>query len=651
MFFLFLALVFLDVFGSMGMAWYYGAILVYELGRDIFKWAGIRESTPQYEVFRSIMKYIRLAVWGSFIYFYAQFTSQKSSSKTALTATIPGVVASSIELVIDLFVSVGSSVEKVTFTLSKLWRVLLWITITILLSDSTIDRFSGEVWPSADKSSYLIWSFAVLTFFVCLAIYFLVKTIETAMALSKKEQLNGMFMLRASRYLCIHFWVVLISFAVCNWLVQQGLFAIKTTTKVTMCLIASVAYFSLGGLALVWRNEIKKLGELNWTEFNQLYPNCLTKRISNQVHQARLARISQSQIDPGQPDASVLAPVLDGSPAQTEGPRARQRSTSLRRVGLSPQPQLQLNDRPDPQDRADNQSLGSIRFIERKSSVIFNQITAKKIQALLQADGLLDDKKLKLARKQEKSPLDSKMRPKSAHREESASPEPKRQNSDTKQVPELQVMFERSSPAVQQEIESVPLDVQNSLLSDGQEGKVPVTNIVMGRDGPPAIMKAAVYERLKAVMKEDVPDGVNPPILPRSEHPKCLICEVNPSDCIIYPCYHSKVCFECCVQMLDWQHSKCHFCRGALKKIILIDASTSYNNIFKVTQIYTINYQDEDKLESEQSVRRAVEAIAEIERNQGLQLAEPSQPLFESSLMASAELSSERGSQSQDEPG
>jgi Zinc finger, C3HC4 type (RING finger) len=644
-FFVVLALTFMEVCNSMSLAWYFGAMLMYEIGRDILKWAIIKESTPQYEVFRSILKYVRLAVWASFIYFYALFLSEKPNSRTALTATIPGVLLSSFELIIDLFVNIGSSIEKITFIISKVWRIMLWITLTILFSGATIETSTGEIVPDCDKYAYIVWSFVVLTFFICQAIYFLVKTIETSVTISRKEQLNGIFMLRMSRYLCFHFWIVLLSFALCNYLVQQKLFVIKSTGKAILCWVAASGYCLLIGLAIAWRAEIKKLGELDWTEFNQLYPNCLTKRISNQVHQARLARISQSQIDAGNHDASVLAPVLNGIEHQNSVDRRS--SPIVRRPLVSLQPQRversQNNQNLDPipiaNENPENQSIGSIRFIERKSSVVFSHITAKKIQGLLQVDGLLEEKKPQLTRKVDKKWIvNNKQRPKSASKveEETASlPEPKRQKSHSKvlahgeaQDPsELQLDVNASPPNDQMSRE----EVKNTLILDNKFEDIPIKSIVMGREKPPKIMRETIYEKLKAVLREEFTGVPNPPILQKSKITKCLICEVNPSNCIIYPCYHSKVCLDCCVQMLDWRHSKCHFCRGHLEKIIVIDASTSYNNIFKVIQVYTINYQDDepDPNESESSVQRAVEAIQALEGNNGNEELHP--PVFNES--------------------
>lgn len=602
----------------MGLAWFFGLALVYEIGRDIVKWAGIKETTPQYEVFRSILKYVRWGIWASFIYFYAQFIADRPLSKTALTATIPGVVFSSSELIFDVFFSVGTSMEKITFTITKIWRVILWITLSMLLTSSTIEMGSGEVVPASSRSAYMIWSFCVLTFFICLAIYFLVKTVETAIALGKKEQLNGMFMMRMSRYLCIHFWVVLLSFALCNFLIQQQLFVSKDSTKVVMCLMAASAYILLSVLAIIWRAEIAKLGELNWTEFNQLYPNCLTKRISNQVHQARLARISQSQIEAGVQDASMMSPVLNANNNLAEL-RASEPLGRRPVLSIHPRPVDRARRGGDPSPSAEQEpSIGSIRFIERKSSVVFSQITAKKIQGLLEVDGLLMEKGTKVSRKGDKV-FPAKERPHSARREAQASPSPKRQTSDSNAVvvdfPIPKKLEQSEIITGEQPNQISPADFHQSLLSDNGVEPVPVNNIVMGRGRRPTIMKEMVYEKLKSVLKEENLGDTPIPMLKKENHTKCLICEVNPSNCIIYPCYHSKVCFDCCVQMLDWQHSKCHFCRGKLDKIIVIDASTSYKDIYKVLQVHTITYKDDERVESEESVRRAIQAIEALDQN------------------------------------
>lgn len=243
------------------------------------------------------------------------------------------------------------------------------------------------------------------------------------------------------------------------------------------------------------------------------------------------------------------------------------------------------------------ESLQSLRFIERKNSVIFGKITPKKMLTLLQDDGQIEKEKVLME--------DEELKP--SNPDSSFCEKPKK----FKSLPDNEENPFHPNPTVLDEM--LPArSLSKRKLSDigvyantgGDTGSAfsAEKKITVRRDNSTSVNKDAIYDKVKELMIS-VPPPATPDPTAKEEaaeeleetkpHGMCLICEQNMANSIIYPCYHSKVCYDCCLNMLGWQYSKCHYCRNDLEKIIVFDPSSSYKNIYKVLEVYGINYEDE----------------------------------------------------------
>lgn len=72
-----------------------------------------------------------------------------------------------------------------------------------------------------------------------------------------------------------------------------------------------------------------------------------------------------------------------------------------------------------------------------------------------------------------------------------------------------------------------------------------------------------------------------------SEKRKCVICMENKIDCVFRPCGHGGVCLECAQKMVQ-EKAVCYCCREPIKRVVQIDNTTVYKDVFRVKDVYSV---------------------------------------------------------------
>lgn len=243
--------------------------------------------------------------------------------------------------------------------------------------------------------------------------------------------------------------------------------------------------------------------------------------------------------------------------------------------------------------------MQSLRYIERKNSVIFGKITAKKLLTVLQDDGQIDKEKVFID--EEETPQISLPKKDDEIKRFNSLPfkESKTETLKSNLREEGSVL---RSPSNRKFSDKGVYNINSPVGMDGLLSKE--KKILVKKDNSKTVNKTSIYEKVKELMlsvpppdsekaDELKPTGEEGEREENKLHAMCIICEQKKANSIIYPCFHSKVCYECCLNMLGWQYSKCHYCRQNLEKIIVFDPSYSYKNIYKVIEVYGINYEEE----------------------------------------------------------
>lgn len=523
-------------------------------------------------------------------------------------ASLPGIIVS----LLDIFASCRRErkypLQSTSTNLAKIWRLCIWVFLHIVVTSSSIDQTKHEF--ITDSDNILARLLLVGGLFTCALVLAacLIKGIENSARSSVNNDSFSPTRKAVSIYICLHS-LMSLSFVISAALVfSNGGFSQSGIVKQTSCFLSSVICVVMIGLTVVWRDKIDACMLLQKTEFSKLYAPCRWFSSSSQILNSRMGVRMRAN---GTNDSSILQSVIDLS-APNERDIEMANFSSRSRLTHSPS-RVDANrqnasepavDRNQPQanklevqileaDKDAHDSLESLRFIERKNSVIFGQVNAKKIEGLLALEGMIEKSPSKqkdifssnLSFKQSSlnSPDLNKQQPDNLDSPITFGPQ-KRDRAPSLQMPKTII-----SPSMRMRTRSLNVKIDTSTTK--------YQNIVMGKHEGIQVQQTDVFERLsKAMLNQNT---IQKNLLDMQEvegedsTSKCVVCETKSANCIIYPCYHSKVCYDCCVHMLEWRHSQCHFCRGALEKIIVIDTAQSFRNIFKVLEVFTISYKDD----------------------------------------------------------
>ena len=87
----------------------------------------------------------------------------------------------------------------------------------------------------------------------------------------------------------------------------------------------------------------------------------------------------------------------------------------------------------------------------------------------------------------------------------------------------------------------------------------------------------------------------------------CIICMENERDSIFRPCGHGSCCFECAQKIVE-ENANCYYCRAVrwllnlqeITKVLKIDNTTAYNNVYKVKEVFSVVVDSSDESEGEE---------------------------------------------------
>ena len=532
------------------------------------------------------------SVWAgclAFGYLYITNESQASGKVMALMMMYPISV-----LGIDICVASPNTVGRIMSGITKLWMALTSILGFIFLNNSyLVNRDLGIINTSAGTTIYFHIVHGSL---LLITLFFGIKIIDTRVYLCTHQVENRVFILRCTTYIFLAFLVNYFMMISGFILYSQGMFTSQHFTKAILAIGNILLFSSLIFLQIKWRNDIILLMEVKLKDISRVYPTCTRKR-RNQV--ASAIRVRTAAQIAGQNNGQLNGDQNGGRPENPE-PRAVLSEQQQPEIAL----QSSVGDPPQPKFEKE-ESLHSLRFIERKNSVVFGKITAKKLLTVLQDDGQIEKERIFAEEIDEKGPKPDSSKASEYKRVKSM---PCKDMTTDELPPERQQ--EALSPSSPKRKRS-DLGVYDAQSNDkinflfSKENK-----IIVKKDNSTTISKTSIYDKIKDLMismpSEHKSEENMTPSTPKKagsgedkdkegdwELGMCLICEQEKANSIIYPCYHSKVCYSCCLNMLGWQFSKCHYCRNNLEKIIVFDPYRSYKNIFKVQEVYSINYEEE----------------------------------------------------------
>lgn len=543
--------------------------------------ATARPSTTKEVLHRAFLVVNFMASMSFWIFYISYFKSSLyEPSKPYQYSALGPLIASSFHLLVDLSFSKMATIAHLLSRLTKLWRIGFFLSVYIMFVSAEKSAATSDLKIDTSKAPVFIWMFGVQAIFFILMIYFISKFIETRVFITKRVHPNRQFIEAVNTYLlCLSvsaYLVALIMYLTC----QGGLFAHYDNLKAAGCFICAAVCLTMVLLNFRGREQLKIFFQLPVAEVHKFYPTCsvFRKKISNQVSSLPRQRSQEvaragTNIGPGtvvqrqQSDNSL--PASSGSHGVSSNLIPQRPPTPVVVANASfgsntIQNQVQSLDRGSKESERDQslESCPSIRYIERKNSIMFNEINPKKVLEMLKAEGHIEKSKV-------------------IEDDEALTPTSKQdfpQNHKNYVAEEDIDDLNRGS--------ELPVNqIRRRVHSAGAVCK----KLIVGAKNQTRIEAENVFEKLKEVMFADPTEEQLQQI--RDSKSFCLICEKRESNCIIYPCFHSKVCYKCSVRMLSWQYSKCHFCRGPLEKIIVVDVDHSYKNIFKVLEVYTVNYE------------------------------------------------------------
>lgn len=545
-------------------------------------------------------------VWFLLWYTVTISTSGQTKLGSPLSVTLSGIIITAIQLVIQFKSKLVYPLLHRAKSFAVAWKLCIWVYLLTFTTTSELHPSNHELSPDPDSvSSRLV----ILTVLFGSTILFAVSLIKTFENMSRMGEVSDSFAAARRRvpwYVSAHLLTNLVLAANAAVVSSNGGIGTPDNTKYFFSVLATVAVAITFSMSLIWRREITMSFLIRKDDVAQLYSSCKVFSAPTRISNSRITRDSAHT---GISDSSVMHPVLEGNAPQE---RDIEMANFSSRSRLTPSPardspethpisspaanqanqqnlvqKLEVQILEAEQDAHD--SLESLRFIERKNSVIFGQVNTKKIEGLLRMEGMLDKSPNK---KKDIFSSDLSFKPSSFN-----SPEDPPNNLDSpitfgpvkrERTPSLQVAKTIISPSIRTRTRSLNLRIDTTSTK--------YQNIVMGQHTGFEVHETDVFDQLTKAMFNQ--SNLQNNLLDLQQIGKenltslCVVCESKPANCIIYPCYHSKVCYDCCVHMLEWRHSQCHFCRGALEKIIVIDTAQSYRNIFKVLEVFTINYKD-----------------------------------------------------------
>lgn len=538
-----------------------------------------RPSTSRETVHRVFLVVNFLAAMSFWIFYISYFKSSiYEPSKPYQYSVIGPLVASSLHLLVDVSFSKMQTIAHLLSRLTKLWRIGLFLTVYIMFVSAEKSAATSDLKIDPSKAPVFIWMFGVQAVFFIIMIYFISKFVETRVFITKQVHANREFIEVVNYYLlCLSvsaYVVALIMYLTC----QGGLFAHYDNLKAVGCFICSAICLNMLLFNFRWKEQLRVLFKLPISDAHKFFPTCsvFRKKISNQVTSLprrpsqQVAR-AENSISPAEQRQRSVDGLLANSdlqeassvsipqrvPTPVVAANASRESNTVRGQNQS----LERGSKESEPDQS-QESCPSIRYIERKNSIMFNQINPKKVLEMLKAEGHIE--KSKVFEDEEAQTPTSKHDFPANHKNYVAEEDIE----DLNRGSEIQTNF-----------------IRRRVNSAGAICK----KLIVGAKNQTRIEAENVFEKLKEVMFADPTEEQLQQI--QDSKSFCLICEKRESNCIIYPCFHSKVCYKCSVRMLSWQYSKCHFCRGPLEKIIVVDVDHSYRNIFKVLEVYTVNYE------------------------------------------------------------
>ena len=604
---LFLSLLSMLVLGVALPSWIIGLLTCVEFGRFAFILA-----KNKVEKLRCLLKVGTLLSAGWFTIWYATKISSRAEVRlgNSFWACLPGIIMSLLDMLVSCRVKRKYPLQSAAITLAKIWRLCIWVFLHIVVTTNRIDPKKREFITDSDNTlGRLLLVGGLFTCALLLAIC-IIKGIENSGRQTTTGDTFSQTRKVVSIYVSIHV-LMNLSFVINTAVVfSDGGFAKSDVVKLTCCFLTSLVCVVTLGLAVIWRSHINACLLLESKEFSKLYTPCKGIGSNSRVMNSRTR--DRDNTAPNVNDSSVLQPVINASNGPNERDIEMANFSSRSRLTHTPS-RVEANrlngsdpavDRNQPQqnklevqileaDEDAHDSLESLRFIERKNSVIFGQVNAKKIEGLLALEGMIEKSPLKqkdifssnLSFKQSSlnSPNLNKEHPDNLDSPITFGPQ-KRDRAPSLQMPKTII-----SPSIRTRTRSLNVKIDTSTTK--------YQNIVMGKHEGIQVQQTDVFERLSRAMLDQNNIQKNLLDMQHSEGEdstsKCVVCETKVANCIIYPCYHSKVCYDCCVHMLEWRHSQCHFCRGSLEKIIVIDTIQSFRNIFKVLEVFTISYKDD----------------------------------------------------------
>lgn len=564
---------------------------LYEICRELYKFCKIKRTVSSQEVWKTIRKAVNITAVASFYvcYFIYLQDGPEYFSRLCLIAPFTTMAV----FLTDTCLIDKNNIGRVMSFMTNCWQLAFVIVIFLLFNKPVVSNNELYLTPSSTSGHSVYLVLMTIASFV-LTVYLLAKMVEARVYVSRHQVENKEFMLRSSMYLMVASTTMTLFLALIYIAFINGLFYPYSPWKAVIGISSWLVFLGQIYLAVKWRSDLTILGKTLIKDIFKIYPTCIfVKRANNQI-----------------------APTSGNSQRPPNAARNSSPSGSLRNES----PEAVNNSEPpspsDPQSEEGQQdykredSLNSIHFIQRKNSVVFAQINAKKIFSMLQEDGLIEKEKV-LAQDDEAglNKQNSKESKEiiSPQKQDSISVSNNSDSSDKKSGEQTAENKKKHSS-----MRSVDVQKKDSFeLSDDIKSQKQENKILLRKKDSIKIQKEEVYNKMKDALKagqEESKAAANDwdqSKVSELEESKgktlCLICEVNEADCIIYPCNHSKVCHQCCVNMLNWRHSKCHFCRSDLLKIIVFDPSLSYKGVYKVVQVYSVNYEDDEEGNEEEA--------------------------------------------------
>ena len=143
--------------------------------RQLFK-----QSKPilKKQAYRTAFKLISAAAWIGTSAMYKKALTSDSEGQFSRVGIVLPVAAASLNLLTDFFVIKMELVGHIVSLATKVWRVLLGMSIYIVTSQSTLISSSEELHIQEDRVATFFWLFTMQSVFMCLFIYFTSKKIE-----------------------------------------------------------------------------------------------------------------------------------------------------------------------------------------------------------------------------------------------------------------------------------------------------------------------------------------------------------------------------------------------------------------------------------------------------------------------------------------